>query len=102
MELALEVWVSMIAGELILASAHSSIRWPGQSSVGESEGEPGGWPAQLPSRVLNWPTEVEVSGYVKRCKLMWCFAEARAMGRHVMLGKCINRTQWTVVGHVHS
>jgi hypothetical protein len=41
----------------------------------------------------NKPCEVEVSGCVTWCRLMWCFAEARPMGGHVVFGENISRTQ---------
>lgn len=34
--------------------------------------------------------------------LTWCFAEARPVREHVMFGQNINRTQWTVNGHLDS
>ena len=32
---------------------------------------------------------------------LWCFAEVRPMGGHVMFGDIIYRTQWTVTEAVH-
>lgn len=46
-------------------------------------------------------SEVEVAGYAMRCRLMWCLAEARPKGRHVMLGGRVNRTQRTAMAHFH-
>jgi hypothetical protein len=37
--------------------------------------------------------EVEVSGYVRVYRLMWCFAEGRLTGGHMMFGESINRNQ---------
>jgi hypothetical protein len=41
--------------------------------------------------------EAEIYGCVIRS-----FAKARPIGGHVMFGESINRTQWTVMGHLHS
>jgi hypothetical protein len=53
--------------------------------------------------VPSWLHHV-IQSHVVSCRntLIWCFAEARPMGRHVMLGASINRTQWTVIGPLHS
>jgi hypothetical protein len=45
--------------------------------------------------------KVEVSG-VMCCRFMWCFAEGRPVVGRVMFGESINKTQWTVIGHLHS
>jgi len=41
---------------------------------------------------------VGVSGSVMWCRLMWCFADLRPVGGHVIFGEGINRTQQTVRG----
>jgi hypothetical protein len=46
--------------------------------------------------------KVEDFGCAMWCRLMWCFAEARLVGGHMIFGESINRTQRTVMGCLHS
>lgn len=51
---------------------------------------------------IPWPpTEMKVSGYVRRYRLTWCFAGARLVGGHVMFGRSITRTQQTATTCLH-
>lgn len=50
------------------------------------------------SNQRNQPREDAMWGF----KLVWCFAETRLVGGHVLFGENLKRTQWTVMVHLHS
>jgi hypothetical protein len=85
--------LAIVCHDFIERNAPKNFRWYSESIL------------PLPWTQADWQSEVEVFGYIslyrhtrnfaKTDSLTWCFDKARLMGRHVIFGGNINRTQQT-------